>query len=54
MSWVDETYEAVRKHPLSEENRWLIQTSAALCVELTGALKRERELRQEIALLRER
>lgn len=44
MSWLDDTYDAIRKHPITSENTWLVGISLALAAELTTATKRIEEL----------
>ena len=49
--WLDDAYQAIRKHPITDETCWLVGTAATLAVELTGALERELQLHDRVAEL---
>lgn len=52
--WIEEVVQGIRKHQITTENLWLVSTALSLTVELTGALEREKRLREEVAELRGR
>ena len=49
--WLDDAYQAIRRHPITPDTTWLISTAATLAVELTGALEREVQLHDRVAEL---
>lgn len=51
-SWIDSTYAALREHPVTSDNRWLIATAYALVAELTTANKRINDLENTLELIR--
>lgn len=48
-AWLDDVYTAIRKHPITPENCWLVGVSASLAVSLTSAYARIDELEQQLA-----
>lgn len=47
-TWLDETYAAIRKHPITPDTTWLMGAAASLAVMLTTAYARIEELERQL------